>query len=59
MALAGRGEWYPKLHRSRNFIGHGESEVGRSTGTETGRSLKTKQPGFLELWKLDMAIGQE
>lgn len=48
----------PKLHRRRGYIGHGESEVAQSTGTETGRSLETEKPGFSESRELDMAKRQ-
>ncbi len=47
-----------KLHRRRDYIGHGESEVALSTGTETGRSLETEKPGFSESRELDMAKRQ-
>ena len=48
----------PKLHHRRDYIGHGESEVALSTGTETGRSLETEKPGFSESRELDMAKRQ-
>lgn len=47
-----------KLHHRRGYIGHGESEVALSTGTETGRSLETEKPGFSESRELDMAKRQ-